>query len=154
MLFAERASVGEPGPEVACPGTMPPKRPRHRRRSTPTPAQIWRIFHGAAHEARIAKRERAELVRRLDRDLAARRKELEEEAAARKKDLDEKAAALAAEFRRADEKRKKADEKRKKADAKRKREQAERDRELDKRFNQLVGEADRRWGKLAEGFVE
>ena len=146
-LFAERASVGEPGPEVACRGTMPPKRHRHRRRSTPTPAQIWRIFHGAAHEARIAKRERAELVRRLDRDLAARRKELEEEAAARKKDLDEKAAALAAEFRRADEKRKKADEERK-------REQAERDRELDKRFNQLVGEADRRWGKLAEGFVE
>ena len=111
-------------------------RKRRRRRSTPTPAQIWRIFHAAAREARLAKREHAALLARLDRELAAHRKRFEEEAAARARALAEQAE----EFRKADEKRK--------------REQAERDRALDRRLNQLSGYADNRWGRLAEGLVE
>ena len=57
-------------------------RKRRRRRSTPTPAQIWRIFHVAAREARLAKREHAALLSRLDRELAAQRRKHEAEATA------------------------------------------------------------------------
>ena len=151
-------------------------RKRRRRRSTPTPAQIWRIFHVAAREARLAKRERAALLSRLDLELAAQRERLEEEAAAQRKRLDEEAATqrkrldeeLAAQRRKHEaeaaarkramaeqaEEFRKADEKRRRERAERDREQAERDRALDRRLNQLSGYADNRWGRLAEGLVE
>ena len=41
-----------------------------------------------------------------------------------------------------------------KAERKRRQEQAERDRAWERRFNKLSGDADNRWGRLAEGFVE
>ncbi len=64
-----------------------------RRRSTPTPAQIWRILHATAREARIARREYAEAMREIARldaehklaeeqrrnEVAERRKERERE---------------------------------------------------------------------------
>ena len=133
-------------------------RKRRRRRSTPTPAQIWRIFHAAAREARLAKREHAALLSRLDRELAAQRKRLDEEAAAQRKRLDEELAAQRRKHEAEATARKRAlaeqAEEFRKADEKRKQEQAERDRALDRRLNQLSGYADNRWGRLAEGLVE
>ena len=55
-----------------------------RRRPTPTPAQIWRILHATAREARIARREYAEAMREIAR-LDAERKQAAEE---RERDLD------------------------------------------------------------------
>ena len=46
------------------------------------------------------------------------------------------------------------DRKYQKAEKKRRQEQAERDRAWERRFNKLSGDADNRWGRLAEGFVE
>lgn len=56
---------------------MSPK--RRRRRSTPTPAQIWRILRATAREARIARRQLAATERRI----ALRREQWEREQAER-----------------------------------------------------------------------
>lgn len=52
--------------------------PRRRRRSAPTPAQIWRILHASAREAREARRKAAEMAKRFQEAEEAR-KQAEEE---------------------------------------------------------------------------
>ena len=51
-----------------------------RRRSTPTPAQSWRILHATAREARIARRELAAERRRIARQEARREAQRQQEA--------------------------------------------------------------------------
>lgn len=120
---------------------------RRRRRSTPTPAQIWRILNATAREARIARRELAEERRRnakLDEqrkaEAAVFAKALAEETAARTretaartKETAARAAALAEEFRRKD---------------------AERDRVMERELYRIRGDGDNRWGTLIEALVE
>ena len=56
--------------------------PRRRRRSTPTPEQIWRILRASAREAREARREAAELAKRFqEAEEERRRAEAERKAA-------------------------------------------------------------------------
>ena len=102
-----------------------------RRRSTPTPAQIWRILHATSREVRIARRE----IARLEAESRKRAAEAEEQR------------------RLADEQRRQAEEQRRQAEEQRRREQAERDKEWNDRYNRLAGDADNRWGQLAEGLV-
>lgn len=52
--------------------------PRRRRRSAPTAAQIWRILHASAREAREARRKAAELAERFQEAEEARRQAEEE----------------------------------------------------------------------------
>ena len=46
---------------------------RRRRRSAPTPAQIWRILHASAREAREARRKAAEMAERFQEAEEARK---------------------------------------------------------------------------------
>ena len=125
-----------------------------RRRSTPTPAQIWRILHATAREARIARREYAEAMREIAR-LDAEHKQAEEE----RRQADEERRQAEEERRQAEAVRRKAEaaqrkrteEDRRQAEAARRK---ERERELDRLFRQIGGEVDNRWGRLAEGLVE
>ena len=98
---------------------------RHRRRSTPTPAQIWRILNATAREARVARRELAEERRR---------------SAKRDRQRKEEAAALAEKFR--------------KAEVERQRKEAERDRLMERELYKIRGDGDNRWGTLIEALVE
>ena len=72
--------------------------------------------------------ELAEFKKRLEAEALARKKALEAEVLAQKKVFDAEAARF-------------------------KREQEERDRAFDQRFQQVAGDADNRWGALAEGLV-
>ena len=128
-------------------------------------------------EARAAEHREAEAARAAEhREAEAARKEEAEarkrEAAARKREAEARkreAEARAAEYREAEVAREAArreeeaarrleaealDREYRKAEEKRRREQAERDRAWERRFNKLSGDADNRWGRLAEGFVE
>ena len=112
---------------------MPPR--RRRRRSAPNPQQIWRILNASAREARIARREREEMMRQLAREAAERKKE---------------AAEREEHYRQADERRKEEE-----AFARKLQEKNEgRNRELEREMYRLYGEGDNRWGKLIEALVE
>ena len=113
---------------------------RRRRRSTPTPAQIWRILHATAREARIARRELAEERRRLAR--WERRWEQQRQ---------EETAALERKFREADEARKKRAEER---EAEWEKAERERDRKLERELYRILGDGDNRWGALIEALVQ
>lgn len=102
-----------------------------RRRSTPTPAQIWRILRATSREVRIARRK----IARLEAESRKRASEAEEQR------------------RLADEQRRQAEQQRRQAEEQRRREQAERDKEWNDRYNRLAGDADDRWGQLAERLV-
>ena len=122
--------------------------------------------HREAEAARAAEHREAEAARKEEaearkREAAARKREAE----ARKREAE----ARAAEYREAEVAREAArreeeaarkleaealDREYRKAEEKRRREQAERDRAWERRFNKLSGDADNRWGRLAEGFVE
>ena len=129
--------------------------------------------HREAEVARAAEHREAEAARKEEaearkREAAARKREAEarkREAEARKREAE----ARAAEYREAEVAREAArreeeaarkleaealDREYRKAEEKRRREQAERDRAWERRFNKLSGDADNRWGRLAEGFVE
>ncbi len=112
---------------------MPPR--RRRRRSIPTPAQIWRILNATAREARSARREREEMARQLAAEAAQRPK-------------------LAAEH---EERYRQADERRKEEEAFTRKLQEKnegRNRKLEREMYRLYGEGDNRWGKLIEALVE
>ena len=102
---------------------------RRRRRSTPTPAQIWRILHATAREARIARRELEEEKRRMARRAEADERRRKDEAAALAKRLQE-------------------------AEAERDRQEAERDRKLERELYRILGDGDNRWGQLIEALVQ
>ena len=136
--------------------------------------------HREAEAARAAEHREAEAARKEEaearkREAAARQREAaarQREAAARKREAEARkreAEARAAEYREAEVAREAArreeeaarkleaealDREYRKAEEKRRREQAERDRAWERRFNKLSGDADNRWGRLAEGFVE
>ena len=105
---------------------------RRRRRSTPTPAQIWRILNATAREARIARRELAEERRRNAKIDKQRKAE---------------AAALAEEFR-------KAEAERQRMEVELQRKEAERDRVMERELYKIRGDGDNRWGTLIEALVE
>lgn len=142
----ERAPAGLPA--AGCrwyrAGLMSPR--RRRRRSTPTPAQIWRILRAAARETRIAKREaqtarrEAEIARRelttLERQIREEDRKRKEEQATR----DKEQAAL--------EKERAA---RQKEWAER---QAARNVRVEKEIFRILGDGDNRWGMLVEALVE
>lgn len=98
---------------------------RRRRRSAPTPAQIWRILHASAREAREARRRAA--------DLGERFQEAEEERKRAAEERQKAAAAWRAEWEQ---------------------EEAERDRKLERELYKLYGEGDNRWGRLIEALVQ
>ena len=137
-----------------------------RRREAEARAAEYRESEAAREAARkeetAARKREAEALDRKYREAEAARKE--EEAAWRRE-----AEARAAEYRETEAAREAArkeeeaarkleaealDRKYQKAEKKRRQEQAERDRAWERRFNKLSGDADNRWGRLAEGFVE
>lgn len=114
--------------------------PRRRRRSAPTPAQIWRILHASAREAREARRKADELAQQFQ--------EAEEERRRAEAERDRKATER---FQRAAEERKQAEAEWK---AEWEQEEAERDRKLERELYKLYGEGDNRWGRLIEALVQ
>lgn len=100
--------------------------PRRRpRRSTPTPAQIWRILRATARETRESRIRLAQLDERLRNEADAFHRKLEEERAERAR-----------------------------AEAERARAEAERDRQWERELARLYGDGDNRWGALIEALVE
>ena len=144
---------------------MPPR--RRRRRSTPTPAQIWRILNATAREARIARREREEMARQLVAEAAQRQREREEmtrrlaREAAQREEVARQLAAEAAQRRKLaaerEERYRQADDRRKEEEAFTRKLQEKnegRNRKLEREMYRLYGEGDNRWGKLIEALVE
>ena len=144
---------------------MPPR--RRRRRSTPTPAQIWRILNATAREARSARREREEMARQLVAEAAQRQREREEmtrrlaREAAQREEVARQLAAEAAQRRKLaaerEERYRQADDRRKEEEAFTRKLQEKnegRNRKLEREMYRLYGEGDNRWGKLIEALVE
>lgn len=140
-------------------------RRRTRRRSTPTPAQIHRLLNRTAREVRLARREHAELLRRLAREAEERQREAEERqreaearaAAAATREEEREAEAAAREEQRRLEAAARDEQRRAEAAAQdelRRQEQAKRDALLEKRLAKMAGYADNQWGRLMEALVE
>lgn len=111
-------------------------RRRRRRRSTPTPAQIWRILHASAREARLARREIAEERRRAAHEEKLRK----EEADAFVRQMEAERQQAEAEWRQAEAEWRQAE--------------AERDKKLERELYRIYGDGDNRWGALIEALVE
>ena len=111
------------------------RKPR-RRRSAPTPAQIWRILHATAREARIARRE-----------LAAERRRIAQQEARREAQRQQEAVELDRRFR-------EAEQKRERERAEWEKEEAQRDRKLERELYKILGDGDNRWGRLIEALVQ
>lgn len=109
---------------------------RRRRRSTPTPAQIWRILHSIAREGRAAERRTRRELAALERRIREEDRKRQEEQAARDKTYREELAALEQE-RLAREKK-----------------EAERNIRVEKEIFRILGDGDNRWGMLIEALVE
>ena len=122
-------------------------RKRRRRRSTPTPAQIWRILHSIGREVRIARREQAKAERGHAEAEAALRRAFE-----RRRAEDEER------WRAENEKRQAEEEKRVVLEREQRRKwEQEREKE-ERKFREIwykhVGDGDNRWGQLMEALVE
>lgn len=148
---------------------------RRRRRSTPTPAQIWRILHAAARETRLAQRE-AKIARReaeiarselaaLERQIREEDRKREAERAALERQIreeDRKREEALAAHARALEKERAAREEALAAHAKaleqeriaHEKKQAERNIRVEKEIFRILGDGDNRWGMLIEALVE
>lgn len=109
---------------------------RRRRRSDPTPAQIWRVVRALAHEVRAGHR------RALAREAAYRQADAER----RKKDQAERDRARA--------QRDREQAQRDREQAQRDQERAELDRQWQARLNKIAGDGDNRFGELMEALVE
>ena len=129
-----------------------------RKREAEARAAEYREAEAARKEEEAARKREAEARAAEYREAEAARKE---EEAARKREAE----VLDRKYREAEVARKEEEAARKleaealerkyeKAEKKRRQEQAERDRAWERRFNKLSGDADNRWGRLAEGFVE
>ena len=109
---------------------------------------VWKRAEAArAAEYREAEAARKEEEAAWRREAEARAAEYRETEAAREAARKEEEAARKLEAEA-------LDREYRKAERKRRQEQAERDRAWERRFNKLSGDADNRWGRLAEGFVE
>ena len=121
-----------------------------RRRSDPTPAQIWGVVRALAHEVRAGHR------RALAREAAYRRADEERrktEQAARDQERaarDQERAAREQERARRDQEWARRDQER----ARRDQERAEFDRQWQARLNKIAGDGDNRFGELMEALVE
>ena len=137
---------------------------RRRRRSTPTPAQIWRILHAIGRERRLARREsererlRAERESERERQRAKRESERakrESERAKREIDLTRREiAALEREIRELDKEQKEERAARERERTAWQKAQAERNVRVEKEIFRILGDGDNRWGMLIEALVE
>lgn len=144
-------------------------RKRRRRRSTPTPAQIWRILHSIGREVRIARREQARAEREHAEAEAALRRAFER----RRAEDEERWRAEEQRWRAEDEQRRRAEDEKWRAENERR--QAEEEKRLvlereqrrkweqerekeERKFREIwykhVGDGDNRWGQLMEALVE
>ena len=132
-------------------------RRRRSRRSTPTPAQIWRILHAAARETRLAKRQ-AEIARReaeiARSEITALERAIREEDQKRKEEQAERDRALAERARELKEERAARDKARQEERAAWEKKQSERNIRVEKEIFRILGDGDNRWGMLIEALVE
>ena len=122
-------------------------RRRRHRRSTPTPAQIWRILHSIARESRAAerrtRRELAALERRIREEDRKREEEQAARAEARNKELAAREKAFREELAALEQER-----------IAREKKEAERNIRVEKEIFRILGDGDNRWGMLIEALVE
>ena len=111
------------------------RKPR-RQRSTPTPAQIWRILHATGREARIPRRE-----------LAAERRQIARQEARPEAQRQQEAVELDRRFR-------EAEQKRERERAEWEKEEAQRDWKQEREFYRILGDGDSRWGRLIEALAQ